>query len=109
MRSRNSGAGTWSQLKTTTYGALTSRWFQDVWSVNPDQPGLTCCQGSALANPDSRLRTRIDLVLTHGRVEIKSARTVGTRPFTTEGACPYWASDHAGVVARVRLNPKVRR
>ncbi|GAB2876560.1 endonuclease/exonuclease/phosphatase family protein [Nocardioides pacificus] len=93
---------------TATYGALTSRWFQDAWSVNPGRPGLTCCQSSALTNLDSRLRTRIDLVLTHGRVKVKSARTVGTRPFTTEGSGPYWASDHAGVVARLRLNPEAR-
>lgn len=94
---------------TRTYDTLTRWRFDDAWSVNQGRPGLTCCQSSALTNLDSRLRTRIDLVLTHGRVRVGSARVVGARPFTTTGPGPYWASDHAGVVARLRLYPRHTR
>ncbi len=50
----------------------------------------------------SQLRTRIDLVLTHGRVHAKSAEVVGDQPIGTSP--PFWASDHAGVVATLRLD-----
>ncbi len=89
---------------TTTYEDLTRSWFKDAWQrVNPDDPGLTCCQRSGLDNTSSQLRTRIDLVLTHGPVRAKSAVVVGAAPIShTE--IPFWASDHAGVVATLRLH-----
>jgi endonuclease/exonuclease/phosphatase family metal-dependent hydrolase len=86
---------------TTTYADLTRRWFRDAWWVNPGQPGLTCCQSSTLTNPASQLRTRIDLVLTHGKVRTRSAHVVGDTPIGAQP--PFWASDHAGVVAKLRL------
>lgn len=88
---------------TSTYADLTRDWFDDAWSVNGSDPGLTCCQNSSLTNPVSLLRTRIDLVLTHGRVSALSAHRVGHTPMTPGAPPPYWASDHAGVVATVRL------
>jgi endonuclease/exonuclease/phosphatase family metal-dependent hydrolase len=87
---------------TTSYADLTKAWFRDAWSVNPGQAGLTCCQDSDLANPTSELHSRIDLVLTHGAVRPLSAEVVGDTPFQSEP--PFWASDHAGVVATVRLH-----
>ncbi|HET6969382.1 MAG TPA: endonuclease/exonuclease/phosphatase family protein [Ornithinibacter sp.] len=87
---------------TTSYADLTRSWFTDAWSVNPGQAGLTCCQNSSLTNPTSVLRSRIDLVLTHGAVRPLTATVVGdTRLGTTP---PLWPSDHAGVVATVRLH-----
>ncbi len=87
---------------TTSYADLTRSWFGDAWSVNPGDPGLTCCQNSTLTNPTSILRSRIDLVLTHGAVRPLSAEVVGDSPFQAQP--PFWASDHAGVVATVRLH-----
>ena len=87
---------------TTSYADLTMSWFRDAWSVNPGDPGLTCCQNSSLTNPTSILRSRIDLVLTHGAVRPLSATVVGDTPFQAQP--PFWASDHAGVVATVRLH-----
>lgn len=87
---------------TTSYADLTKSWFSDSWSVNPDQAGLTCCQSSTLTNPDSAFTSRIDLVLTHGAVRPLSSKVVGNTPF--QAAPPFWASDHAGVVAQVRLH-----
>ena len=87
---------------TTSYAELTKSWFTDAWSVNPGEPGLTCCQNSTLTNPSSALHSRIDLVLTHGAVRPLTATLVGDSPFASTP--PFWASDHAGVVATVRLH-----
>ena len=87
---------------TTTYADLTASWFRDAWDVNGADPGLTCCQNSTLTNPVSGLRTRIDLVLTHGAARARSAHVVGDELIGS--APPLWASDHAGVVAEVNLN-----
>jgi len=46
---------------------------------------------------------RIDLILVHGAKPL-AARRVGVRPIATTP--PRWASDHAGVVADVRLAKK---
>jgi endonuclease/exonuclease/phosphatase family metal-dependent hydrolase len=85
---------------TTTYAALTSR-FVDAWSTNRHSPGLTCCQSSPLSNPVTQLASRIDLVLGRRGARPTEAHLVGATPF--QATAPLWASDHAGVVARVRL------
>jgi endonuclease/exonuclease/phosphatase family metal-dependent hydrolase len=87
---------------TTSYADLTKSWFTDSWSVNPGQTGLTCCQNGTLTNPTSAFTSRIDLVLTHGAVRPLTSTVVGNTPF--EASPPFWASDHAGVVATVRLH-----
>jgi hypothetical protein len=86
---------------TRTYRILTRRWLDDAWSDNPADPGFTCCQNEFLANPVSQLRSRIDLVLTHDGAHGHDARVVGAVPFQAQP--PFWPSDHAGVVATVRL------
>jgi len=92
-----------TETPTTTYADLTERWFRDAWDVNPGDPGPTCCQAGTLTNPASQLTIRIDLVLTHGPVWAKSAHVVGDTLIPGTGAPPFWASDHAGVVAKLRL------
>ena len=87
---------------TTSYADLTKSWFTDSWSVNPGQAGLTCCQNGTLTNPAAAYTSRIDLVLTHGAVRPVSSTVVGNTPFETTP--PFWASDHAGLVATVRLH-----
>ena len=87
---------------TTTYAQLTASWFKDAWDVNGDDPGRTCCQNGRLDNPVSGLRTRIDLVLTHGSTRARSAHVVGDEIIGSEP--PFWASDHAGVVAEINLH-----
>ncbi len=86
---------------TRTYAKLT-RVFDDAWQVNRGQPGFTCCQNERLTNEDSELKTRIDLVLTRYGAKAIEAHLVGDTPF--EDAPPLWASDHAGVVATLRLD-----
>lgn len=60
----------------------------------------TCCQNATLTNMGSELDKRIDLVLTSD--DIKATRVVrtGTSPVDLPGDTR-WASDHAGVVARL--------
>ncbi|MFZ0161223.1 MAG: endonuclease/exonuclease/phosphatase family protein [Kineosporiaceae bacterium] len=86
---------------TTTYATLTQR-FRDAWWTQPGDKGLTCCQSGTLTNPASQLSTRIDLVLGRNGAYPISAKVLGATPF--QAAPPLWASDHAGVVATVRLS-----
>lgn len=97
---------------TTTYAQLTAPGrFSDVWDESTGGPGFTCCQASntpplapgALNNPVSTLQSRIDLVLSRGaaRADRATAVVVGDTPF--QGVPPFWASDHAGVVAEFRF------
>jgi endonuclease/exonuclease/phosphatase family metal-dependent hydrolase len=81
------------------YGILLSGGFSDAW---PDGAGLTCCHATDLHNPSAVLTKRIDLVLTRGGFDTVSADVVGEEPAdrTPSGL---WPSDHAGVVATLRL------
>ena len=83
---------------TATYSQITADYFRDAWSGGA---GLSCCQAPLLDNATSVLHERIDLVLTHA-VHPKSTTLVGATPF--QGHAPYWAADHAGVVASLRLH-----
>lgn len=87
---------------TPTYKNLTKSYFKDAWSVSRDGAGLSCCQNETLSNTTSELKTRIDLVLMHGAVKAGKAQLVGATPFTS-GPAPLWASDHAGVFARLTV------
>jgi endonuclease/exonuclease/phosphatase family metal-dependent hydrolase len=98
---------------TNSYAQLTSPGkFRDAWNEDELGPGLSCCQESdtpplapgALNNPVSTLRTRIDLILSRGaaRSDGDQAELIGDTPF--EATPPLWPSDHAGVVAELRLN-----
>jgi len=97
---------------TTSYAQLTAPGrFRDAWDEDILGPGYSCCQSSntpplapgALNNPASTLKSRIDLVLSRGaaRSDGGQATLVGDTPFQAEP--PFWPSDHAGVVARLRL------
>ena len=89
---------------TASYDILTG-WFRDAWAVNPGDPGHTSGQNETLTNPLSQLDQRIDLVLLRGRVRAVEAHVVGDEPFRTQTdpPRPIWPSDHAGVVATLRL------
>jgi endonuclease/exonuclease/phosphatase family metal-dependent hydrolase len=84
---------------TATYAQLTTRWLKDLVPF-PD-PSYTCCQNERLDNPVSQLTQRIDLVLTHGAAHgIEAHVDAGA---IADGGPPFWASDHAGVVATVAV------
>jgi len=97
---------------TGSYALLTAPGkFRDLWNEELLGPGYTCCQRSntpplapgALNNPVSTLDTRIDLILSRGaaRPAWPKAELVGDTQFQAEP--PFWPSDHAGVVATLRL------
>lgn len=89
---------------TDSYAILRSR-FRDAWRVNHGDPGYTSGQNQTLTNPDSMLDQRIDLILLRGRVRTVEAHLVGDEPFRSQTLPPrpIWPSDHAGVVATLRL------
>lgn len=86
----------------TTYDLLTTvANYQDAAEV-VDVTDDTCCQDADLMNDASDLTSRIDLILYNGTVEPLMAEVVGDEPADrTDGGL--WPSDHAGVVATLRI------
>jgi endonuclease/exonuclease/phosphatase family metal-dependent hydrolase len=93
----NSGPGT----DLGAYDTLLAGGFSDAWP-SANGAGLTCCHPNDLHNPSPTLTKRVDLVLTRGGFETVSADVLGEEPGdrTPSGL---WPSDHAGVVATLRL------
>lgn len=104
---------------TPTYGKLIDAGFTDVWAMSSTagtESGATCCRDDALGDtrtPDQR----IDFVLVRSAQAMASGREMergffradlfGDEPShrTDDGL---WPSDHAGVVASMRLPPEWR-
>jgi hypothetical protein len=88
---------------TPTHAVLVSGGLEDVWNrVRPGDPGHTCCQGSDLLNQTSLLNRRLDLIFARGDVDVVSAERVGHRQ-SDRTPSGLWPSDHAGVIATLRL------
>lgn len=83
----------------TTYGLLTGTYTDAAAEAGVTDD--TCCQDADLANTESDLTSRIDLILYRGDVEPLSAEVVGDERVDLGG--PQWPSDHAGVVATLRI------
>ena len=88
---------------TKTYTKLKDVDFIDAWSLKGKGTGFTCCQADDLLNPNSSLTERIDLVMFQGNFEVKDIEIVGNsqKDLTISSL---WPSDHAGVVANLKLN-----
>jgi endonuclease/exonuclease/phosphatase family metal-dependent hydrolase len=115
----NSGPGD----DETAYHILTGAGFADAWTAGRSRgPGLTCCSSSDLDNPSTAgvYDKRIDLVLVRDRIrrghvdrhdrdellEDAQIAVVGEEPrerLLALGGYLLWPSDHAGVVATLRL------
>jgi hypothetical protein len=90
---------------TQTYQNLINAGLIDVWNaVNPNDPGLTGSQQEDLRNSPSALNRRIDLIFTRATDNLTplSAQVVGDKE-TDRTPSAMWPSDHAGVVATLRL------
>lgn len=87
---------------TTASYALLTESLEDAWAENKKDPGYSCCQAADLANTTSALSSRIDLVLMVGHAKARDAALVGAAAF--QAIAPRWASDHAGVVATIRIH-----
>lgn len=87
---------------TESYRSLVASGLRDAWLEVRRDDGYTCCHDPDLRNPESRLTKRIDHVLVAEGVEVLDADLVGAGVESrTESGL--WASDHAGVVATLRL------
>ena len=88
------------------YETLLSGGLHDLWNearpTASDAESDTCCQDALLRNDVSALSTRIDLLLGTRGVRAMSAERVGDEPVDLPDGVN-WASDHAGVVATVRI------
>jgi hypothetical protein len=77
--------------------------FTEVWgAVNPGDPGPTSGQAADLRNPVSELDRRIDTIFVDGGWAPLSAEIVGEEA-ADKTAGGLWPSDHAGMVATIRL------
>jgi endonuclease/exonuclease/phosphatase family metal-dependent hydrolase len=86
---------------TPTYTQLLSGGFTDTWSAtNPTVPGMTNPLHAEDPYGPSIPFQRIDLVLVGGGLIPAADTLVGTSPSPTSGL---WPSDHAGVVATLRI------
>jgi len=85
-----------------TYQALIGAGLVDAWQqAHGLDPGLTCCQNPNLMNVTSNYDRRVDLVLLRGGIGVRDIHLVGNDPSDrTQGL---WPSDHAGVVATLRI------
>jgi endonuclease/exonuclease/phosphatase family metal-dependent hydrolase len=96
------------------YSTLLSAGFTDVWTaLRSDLPGLTSHHAPDLSNPVPTFTERIDYILTRGfdrgrRDVVGEIRRIGInperRPVGPLGEI--WISDHAGVLATLRLPPR---
>ena len=86
---------------TTAYGMLT-RSFTDAWSVaRPKDAGLTWGHDPLLADPTVEFVWRLDLILFRG-AQFQALEMWRLSPqFQTTP--PLWPSDHAGVLAHLRI------
>ncbi len=92
-----------NRTETQTYTKVKDEGFIDVWTIKGKGTGFTCCQAEDLQNPVSSLTSRIDLVMFRGDFKVKDIVLVGNlqNDCTISGL---WPSDHAGVVATLKLN-----
>jgi endonuclease/exonuclease/phosphatase family metal-dependent hydrolase len=84
---------------------LLSSGLRDAWSLaGRGEPGHTCCHDELLVAPIpfAASRERIDLILLSPDFEVLSVDVVGDEPSDRTPA-GLWPSDHAGVVAKLRL------
>lgn len=86
----------------TAYQMLLSAGYVDVWQMDSEGTGNTCCQDDDLLNEVSDLSVRIDQIFVRN-LEIPTSTityTVGDKP-SDRLASGLWPSDHAGVVAHL--------
>ena len=78
--------------------------YVDVWQMDSEGTGKTCCQDDDILNEVSDLSVRIDQIFVRN-LELPVSvltRTVGDTPSERLDS-GLWPSDHAGVVAHLAL------
>lgn len=83
------------------YEAALAAGLEDVWSSDgADRAGATCCYDADLRG--GALDVRIDYVLFRGGFGVRDSEVVGASA-SSRTPSGRWASDHAGVVATLRV------
>ncbi|HEX2070135.1 MAG TPA: endonuclease/exonuclease/phosphatase family protein [Thermoleophilaceae bacterium] len=104
MNSDPNGAG---GSPPTAWLVLTAAGLIDVWpALYPGDPGYECClRTDSLTDPPSPspFDHRIDQIFVRGDVRPLNAKIVGTDPARSRTRSGLWASDHGGVVAKLKL------
>ena len=86
-----------------TYQRFINAGFVDAWkSKYPSLPGFTCCQAPDVLNTASLLSHRVDLVLLRGNIAVENIKVIGDT-FGDRTPSLLWPSDHAGVVATLKI------
>lgn len=96
------------------YQILRQAGFTDTWAaLRPGQIGFTCCHAPDLSNDQIQFDERIDYIFAkgfaRGRHEVLGeARRLGIDPANRPvgQAGEIWISDHAGLLATLRLPPR---
>ena len=84
----------------TAYQILLAAGYVDVWQMDSEGTGKTCCQDDDILNEVSDLSVRIDQIFVRN-LELPASimtHTVGDKP-SDRLPSGLWPSDHAGVVA----------
>ena len=86
----------------TAYKILLDAGYVDLWQMDSDGTGNTCCQAPLLQNQTSELYARIDQIFVRN-LELPTSVTTRTIGNTPAERLPsgLWPSDHAGVVAHL--------
>lgn len=91
----------------TAYNALIAGGLKDTWpALYPTKTGYECClKTDSLTDPPSPspFDHRIDQIFSKGKVRPLSAKIVGTNPANSRTKSGLWASDHGGVVTKLKL------
>lgn len=86
----------------TAYQMLLSAGYVDVWQMDSEGTGNTCCQAKELQNEISEHRKRIDQIFVRNLDPPTAVMTstIGDKP-EDKLSSGLWPSDHAGVVAHL--------
>ena len=90
------------------YQILLDAGYRDVWQLESEGTGNTCCQPGELKNEVSALSVRIDQIFVRN-LELSTSMPIVTRTIGDSTAdriaATLWPSDHAGVVAHLPIGP----
>ena len=87
---------------TPTYANMLAAGFSDAWLEKGVGPGFTAIQAANLLNFPSTLNQRIDFVFDRG-LQTLGADLIGEDPVDRIVPPGLWPSDHAGVLATLRI------
>ena len=87
----------------TGYQTIISAGYEDLWQMDSEGTGNTCCQDDDILNEISDLTVRIDQIFVRNLQPTKViTHTVGDKS-TDRLDSGLWPSDHAGVVALISV------